>query len=785
MNNPTMSSIPPTSRMRLHPVNPAEAVIAAFFDEGLSPKAEWILTPAPEAQGVQTILGYTLGVAWDALPRGAVGVTWSWDGLLDLSRYDGLYLVASFGSTVTLRWSACLDGRRQTIAEGRGQDAFHDYAGPFIGRRLENLRLELIADTGAAGTFSIYYLGAYHAGRLQDWLAFETPGVYPEDWPEFIKPEDQWGELKPTTSLCFGAEDLDRLRRKLSREPYRDLADTFRREAREWLTLKPEDEIRQFLRCGVSPFAYGARSRDRGEPPWRRIELCAFFGLLDRDPALVRLAARCAIALAHIGHWCEGYAEHAFPGSAANYRAFYQGAVATALSCAMDWIGAALTPHAIGALQHALWFKALAPLQYDFALYDYIYHMNQACLLGEGRISALLALRHDWPPQRVDWLIDRAEQDLGECANRIVHADGGYGEGPGYFFATLRCMLFSYLQLARLRGRSAAELAPPGLQRAADYYGLFVATAQPATRLMLSDNTTAVLDSDTLAMLGAATGDPRWNRLLIERLTAANTDAVSTHPQSFLTLAGVRTLIFGPDDLSRQAPAVPVFGIHASTGHACSCRSTAHGPVRLNLCGAATDEGHSHEDKGAIILEAFGEALLIDRGTPIYSDPAVSLLKMARFHNLATPEDGRGQCCRQINPCPKPATPEGHGDEHCLSLRIDATPAWHPDLVRQAARAIESDDPLHITIIDEFELISAASLVFHLQTYAPVTIAERTATIAAERSTLSVTWEWPAVSAEAGADLYDYAHRSVQHLAVRSLPARRHRLVTRLELIPK
>lgn len=780
-----MSSPPPTSRMRLHPVNPAEAVLAAFFDPGLSPEKEWTLTPAPEARGVRTIFGYTLGVAWDALPPGAVGVTWSWTGRLDLTRYDGLYLVASFGTAVTLRWSACVDGRRQTIAEGRGQDAFHDYAGPFTGRVLEDLRLELIADTNATGTFSLYYLGAHHSGRLRDWLAFEAPDVYPEDWPEFIKPEAQWGEWKPATGLCFGAEDLDGLRQKLACEPYRALADTFRRQAREWLNSKPEDDIRQFLRCGPPPFAYGARDRDRGEAPWRRMEQCAFFGLLDRDPDLVRLAARYAVSLAHVGHWCEGYTEHAFPGSAANYRAFFQGMVAASLSCAMDWIGLALTPHAVEALRHALWFKALAPLHYDFARYDYIYEMNQACLLGAGRISVLLALRHGWTPRRVDWLIDRAEQDLNECAHRIVHADGGYGEGPGYFFATLNGLLFSYLQLGRFRGRPVAAMAPPGLQHAADYYGLFVATAQPAARLMVSDNTTPVLDGDALAMLAAATGDPRWNRLLVERLTVADPEAASLCPRPYLTRGSVRALIFGPDDLSRQAPAVPVFGTHAGAGHACSCRPTPHGPVRFNLCGAAADEGHSHEDKGALILEAFGEALLIDRGTPIYSDPAVGLLKMARFHNLVTPEDGQGQCCRQINPCPKPAAPEGRGDDRRVRLRIATTPAWPPEIVRRAVRVVASDDPLHLTLIDLFDLAVEAPVVFHLHTYAPVALDGHTATCAAERSVLRVTWEWPAAFATAEAELYDYAHRPVFHLAVRSPPARHHRLVTRLVLTPK
>ena len=37
---------------RLHPGNPAEAVIAPFFDRALSPEDEWLLEPAPGTVGL-------------------------------------------------------------------------------------------------------------------------------------------------------------------------------------------------------------------------------------------------------------------------------------------------------------------------------------------------------------------------------------------------------------------------------------------------------------------------------------------------------------------------------------------------------------------------------------------------------------------------------------------------------------------------------------------------------------------------------------------------------------
>ncbi len=115
-----------------------------------------------------------------------------------------------------------------------------------------------------------------HSARLADWLAYEQPTVYPTDWPEFIKPEAEWGELAPEIGLYFGADELPGLRQKLAQEPYQALADVLRQQARSYLSREPEREIRSYAACGTSPFAYSARARDRGLPLREPMELCAF-----------------------------------------------------------------------------------------------------------------------------------------------------------------------------------------------------------------------------------------------------------------------------------------------------------------------------------------------------------------------------------------------------------------------------------------------------------------------------------------------------------------------------
>ncbi len=791
--------------LRLHPVNPAEAVIAPFFDRALSPEDEWRLEAAPGTVGLRKGRGYTTMLFWDAAIPGQTAFTWSWCGQLDVSDYDGLFIQAAFPATVQMTFSALVDGRWQVIAQARGCDTHDDYQGPFQGKTLQGLRLEFVPETATAGAFGTYYIGVYNQRRLEDWLVYENPTVYPSDWPEYIKPEAAWGPLCPELGLYFDAAEVDALRSKIARPPYKALADLLRQDAHAALQRQPERWIRRYTPCGPQPYAYSARARDRGLPLWGDMELCAFFGLVDRDPQLLRMAARFALSLAHCQKWSEGFVEHDFPGSAVNWRSFYQNLACIALANTLDWIGPILTDHAKEVLCHSLYFKGLVPILYDFARYEYIYHMNQAVVFSPGRIGALLAWDHYWP--RVAPLLEQARHDLDETCQRILYDDGGYGEGPAYYSGVMQYMLAAYLLLARREGTDPMLLLPAGAVKGADYFGTFVSTVK-AAHLPIADGGTGGLSSDWLAMFARVTGDPRWNKLLADWLAGDLEQAVHTIPNLVWCESGVRTLVYGPADLSRQEEIVPVFRIHHGTGHATSRRATPWGLVRVHLCGSSPTEGHSHEDKGALLLEAFGEVLLLDRGTPIYSDPLTGIIKDARLHNVLTLQTPDGRDLEQLNPCPAAICPSGEGDERRLHLVMDVTAAWGQArapagpqvdtsnvatsgavagggaLVQRMVRRLDSDDPLHLTLTDEVVLTEARPVAFHLHSYAPVHIEGHTAVFSAAKSRLVVRWEWPAQVYWADVDLSDGDHRPVYHLALRAPAAREHRLVTQLEVQP-
>ena len=769
------------SRMRPHPVNPAESVIAAFFDPGLSPVDEWTLVPGPGTRGLRKVHNYTVCYGWDHAEPGIPAFTWSWEGELDLAGYDGLFLQAAFPGTATLTLSACADAKWQIVTSARGCDTHDDYTGQFTGSRLQALRIELVPSGSSAGAFAAFYLGAHNARKLQDWLAYENPTVYPAEWPEFIKPEAEWGAYSPTLELSVGSGELDGLRAKIGRAPYLSLAKALRAEAHEACSDTPERRIRRYVPCGPQPYAYSARQRDRGMPFWSAMDQCAFFGLIDREPALVKMAARLLLSMAHCRNWTESLVEHDFPGSAMNWRSFYHNLACLAAVNTLDWIGFALTDHAKEVLLHDLFFKALAPLEHDFARYEYIYHMNQAVVFSYGRIAAILALAPSWP--RMGREIAKAREDLDETSREIISADGGYGEGPGYYSGVMFYMLGSYLLLGRHLGAAPRDLVPPGVIKGADYFGTFVSTSGGAARLPLSDGGGVELPSDWLAMFAHVTGDPRWNGLLASRLESDMRPILEGVASRVWKGSSVRTLIYGPEELQHRAAMVPGFRIHADSGHATSARETPSGTVRLHLSGSSAAEGHSHADKGAIVLEAMGVTLLADRGTPVYSDPITSIIKETRWHNALTVEAEDGGELSQINPCPAAVCPTGSGDARELHLRVDVTPAWG-DPVRSMARSIDSDDPLRLTVRDTVELSSPRRVMFHLHShYAVSPDGPSAALISSPACRLRVSWRWRGTIASAAADLKDGEGRTVYHLAIRSEAAAFHDLTTALEVL--
>jgi hypothetical protein len=242
-----------------------------------------------------------------------------------------------------------------------------------------------------------------------------------------------------------------------------------------------------------------------------------------------------------------------------------------------------------------------------------------------------------------------------------------------------------------------------------------------------------------------------------------------------------RVLVEGPGSLPPPAPSAPAFEILPRTGMLCSCRSTPDGLVRLQIVGAKATAGHGHEDKGSLVLEAFGEELLIDRGACFYGDARVALLKAAWRHNLLTPDDADGRPVAQRNPLPVAVIPQGRGDERTLRAEIEATAGW-PELLATWRRSIASDDPCRFTLRDRVERLADGSVSLHFQSRFPWVACGQRWESRGVSAAVRITPAWPVGRCDTAEDLFDSVYVPVYRLSLHTPPGVRFDLETTVEV---
>jgi hypothetical protein len=276
---------------------------------------------------------------------------------------------------------------------------------------------------------------------------------------------------------------------------------------------------------------------------------------------------------------------------------------------------------------------------------------------------------------------------------------------------------------------------------------------------------------------------PRLAQLTGDAAMSRMTAALCEPDEDGSVPGALELLTRGPDELPPATVVPPVFEILPVTGMLCSCRPTPEGLVRVQCVGSKPDAGHGHEDKGSIVLEAYGEEILIDRGTCFYGDARSSLMKHAWRHNLMTPDDDEGHPCHQENPVCRPVIPGGDGDERTLHAAIDTTAAWR-GLLAHAARRIDSPRPTALTLTDVAQRVTGGTVSVHFQSRFPWVAKDGSWKTTGQRACVTVSPGWDVAAAETEQDLFDSRYAPVYRLTLRSAPGQRFELVTRLKVGP-
>ncbi len=764
-------------------LNEAEAIVEPYFDGGDSDQdyagRKCSLVPmysqntdAPAL--VRVVQGWcAMEVRFDGCKADGSYMEMKRELNVDASAYDHIRLFAALPRCIETALLVKYDGAWQTAGEPFcGNDTTSEHNLPLAGKQLEGVGYRFTLRENKPATATLHWLGFVNLETLPAVIDRGT-GVYPSDWPDHMKKED--GEIAPQTGLWFGKEELPAMRRKMASPILAPYYAKLKEEAEAHLSFEPEKAIGEYVNHPDRRWAL-----DRAMEQIDTAELMqtmAFVGLIEARADMLRMAARMALSVAHCTNWCEG-PMGTLPGCAWHHRSFTEEGYARACATVLDWAGDFLTGYGKSCIQDAIAMKALPRLESDFRRMEYIRHMNQGICFNYGRLAGLLALVQDYP--RYDIRIREAEEELTEMIEEYVLADGGTLEGPGYWAYTFSHALPQLYLLSRWHKKPFEDFVSPTLVKTGRHALALLSVRGDGTQALgLNDAHGGYYHPMVMAAYARIEPQEDYGKIL-----AASFAHDTVKPT-------VELMILLPEEMP-EAERLCRRGLQVlpNLGQARITREDEKlGGVDLFFLSGPAYFGHYHRDKGSFILETETETFCMDRGVTTYSHPDTNLLQLSGYHNLLYPERSDGSICDQQSD-----NNDGTGakllfaeerDGVC-TLAGDTTGAWKPGITTHCTRKITTASAREYLIEDEMDLTEPIAVSFRVNTQLPVEITDTGAVLRGAAADLYIEpVNWTPCERTAKPESVNAELESVNLLRLVNAAAARHRLVTKLTLVPK
>lgn len=700
--------------------NDAEAIIEAFWQPEISGFDAWEIDDGT-AHRLQIFQNWAaVDFQWQSRPDSGPALRMRRAFAIDCSGHDRLLLAMTPPKGAIIRIQAETDaGPRNFVSEAAGGSAVEYPLNLEGATRILAIVIE-IEDREEGPSAGWFKWIALQNTRLleryqQRWDRSEFR------WDAHLIPEEEFTpEYKPRYGIFLDEAELDALRE----EHVRYLAETnespFLQSAEALRDYRPEPGIGEFANSGGRRNYPDGRVRDAAHPSISGGLQAARLGLVLKDPALLRVAARCALSLAISEHWHEGFTAN-FPGSSWELRSFRRSYVSQDIAMIMDLAGEIFTEEGRRFLLRRLSEEGVGPINYVVWRYDYVSKCNQLSYFSLGRIAAYLVLEREWP--RVQPYTTLAATELQQLFHNLIMADGGFMEPPTYFQGTFNLACESLEYYARGRGLTPAQVIPESLRRTGDYAAT-IASTRPETDVIPLGDSGETFSGAFLLRMARVCPESYWLSMFRKRV-----DPVT------LPAAENRTA----QELPSEGPALPAFVFLPDTGHMASTRPLYGHLVKLFIPGNKGDGPHSHEheDKGSFVLEFAGEAFAMDPGIGSYRDPLHNLRKQCEHHNMLVPT-GTPERPHPLSTIPMDVKPEGQGDETSFHARMDLAPGWE-DYYEKWVRTWDSPEPGCLTIRDEYALRQGDGVVFYWQTPLPCEIDGQTITLRGARGSAVIT----------------------------------------------
>ena len=259
---------------------------------------------------------------------------------------------------------------------------------------------------------------------------------------------------------------------------------------------------------------------------------------------------------------------------------------------------------------------------------DYYVAMNQGILFALPLLMMTAFLRGRDPVY--ERLFAWTRQFLAEFARRPWNEEGVCGEGPGYGVGTLLELVEAQPIIAACTGASLEETCPAPAREAMRYIQHVRSTwDSPVWEhrphfLGLSDGSEYHwVSGEVCAFFAGALGDPVAGLFWQE--------SFADSPPETLTC-----LINLPGEPAAAEPELPPAHVYRDQPMAFFRTGWQPGDTLLCLNALRQATGHGHKDRGSIIFEFGGEALVPDPGMIGYSDPASDQYHETFCHSTVT-----------------------------------------------------------------------------------------------------------------------------------------------------
>ncbi|MBT7298268.1 MAG: hypothetical protein HN849_02080 [Victivallales bacterium] len=515
--------------------------------------------------------------------------------------------------------------------------------------------------------------------------------------------------------IYFGKADLPRIRELFLRGPAKRLGAGVLKSADGLLGARPEDHIGRYnpganwVMARVGKRTYGLAANARR---------CALAYVISGEKKYADHARRTLLSLCRIEEWTDGPFAR-FPRGWGGYgNPFCEASVTYAAALAYDWAYPAFTPEERQEVEQAILRKGV------WWTYDKLKHspsmlkMNQGVVFDSEIGCALLLL------SALDPSLLPMQQQSAEWIWQGIEAyslqDGASTEGVGYWNYTWNTAVKLLAALATRDPEGFRKRCPETVIRSMDWLAHMKSNGEERWVPV------AVCDSR-----GAAPG-PGVSALFAKYLgseTAAWFQQRSSGPPD-----EVAAFMWAHDTPATAPKLIPSRHFRGA-GYVFLREGFEYGDVLFGLLATPRVAGHYQHDRGAFMLEAFGEYLAMDPGMISYANPIHRSLSDSRLHNTIT-IDGKDSTHTNVSVTRFFASP-------ALDIvSTDLTKAYPG--AKQIRRHAIYLRPDHVVVADEVELEKPGRIEWNLNSAGTLELTGNRLLAKAKRATLVTDFIEPA-----------------------------------------